>query len=391
MASFWINLTDNCNLNCSYCYQKVRKYGNMTLETAGQVVSMIKERCKVVGAETLKLTFFGGEPLLNFDALKYIVDSFSDFEFPATFLMTSNFSLASDEIINFLVKHDFGMMISIDGDEDTQELNRSSADKTKKHNTFSSLINAINKLNKLEYGENFRLAKVIASNSAANLKKDIIFLSELHKDIVINFDNNVYTDWEITPEDERVLREELKKAFEWYLNDGRTKGVRVDFFEACLENVANMFMCGSSTNLSSCLGIDSIMPTFSPDGAIHACHLLFEMFENEEGQKTTEELIHLLEHSEDYGKLKNEQLAETFNGRFKADTCIACRYFHYCRYDFIDDWASVCFYRLYGVNTGIGHRKSNFTSSFCINRFMNDYIFEAINNGEVDINALLQQ
>ena len=53
-------LTEECTLSCSYCYQKVFSPARLSVKTAVEsLVSAIRH-----GAESLALTFFGGEPLI---------------------------------------------------------------------------------------------------------------------------------------------------------------------------------------------------------------------------------------------------------------------------------------------------------------------------------------
>src|SRR6202043_4083180 len=74
-----MNLTNQCNLSCQYCYEfgadKVAtpegKPKFMDLETAKTSVNLLL--AESVGRRTVHITFFGGETLMNFPLLKSVV------------------------------------------------------------------------------------------------------------------------------------------------------------------------------------------------------------------------------------------------------------------------------------------------------------------------------
>jgi uncharacterized protein len=61
----------NCNLDCAYCFEGTRK-GNYFLseETAADFLRFIHKR--IAGLDEIKITFYGGEPLLSFDRIASI-------------------------------------------------------------------------------------------------------------------------------------------------------------------------------------------------------------------------------------------------------------------------------------------------------------------------------
>ncbi|WP_291860451.1 radical SAM protein [Marinilabilia sp.] len=57
--------THNCNFNCGYCYEKWRNPGRMSDETEDAIVQFLKKRMEQDAMDTLNLTWYGGEPLLE--------------------------------------------------------------------------------------------------------------------------------------------------------------------------------------------------------------------------------------------------------------------------------------------------------------------------------------
>jgi len=125
-----LNVTNQCNLSCSYCYEygedKIVQTENgrqpkmMSEETARDSVDFLLRES---GAEA-HMTFFGGETLLNFRVLKstvtYATEQAAAQGKTIDFSMTTNATLLTPEIIEFLAEHRFGVTISMDGPPDLQ-------------------------------------------------------------------------------------------------------------------------------------------------------------------------------------------------------------------------------------------------------------------------------
>src|SRR5947208_2526693 len=64
-------LTEDCNLRCTYCYQKQFLPTAMPVEVGIAAVRQALNHA----SDSLALTFFGGEPLLQADKLLTILDA----------------------------------------------------------------------------------------------------------------------------------------------------------------------------------------------------------------------------------------------------------------------------------------------------------------------------
>ena len=73
--SIWI--TKRCNFRCTYCYEK-SKYSmeDLSFETADQIVDFVKANIK--DGQELSVQFHGGEPTLNFEVLRHLVERFEN-------------------------------------------------------------------------------------------------------------------------------------------------------------------------------------------------------------------------------------------------------------------------------------------------------------------------
>ncbi len=125
-----LSVTQACNLACIYCYAEESgsnaKNQLMSFETAKQAIDYL---VREAGDENkLGLQFFGGEPLMNFELIKQVVDYTTKLgsKIGKTFnyAVSTNCTLLTEEVQDYLVKHRFGILVSVDGDEDTHNKQR---------------------------------------------------------------------------------------------------------------------------------------------------------------------------------------------------------------------------------------------------------------------------
>jgi His-Xaa-Ser system radical SAM maturase HxsB len=123
-----IVITLRCNHRCNYCHAssqeaKAQRW-DMDLETARRVVEMVFQS----PSPFIKIEFQGGEPLLNFDIVKAIVKYAHKLNKHAqkhlSFVLCSNLTLITKDILNFLKDHNILVSTSIDGPKDIHNANR---------------------------------------------------------------------------------------------------------------------------------------------------------------------------------------------------------------------------------------------------------------------------
>ncbi len=123
-------VAQSCNLCCTYCYSDVGTYNKypalMSVEVARQAVDFLVDRSG--GVEWCKVTFFGGEPLLNFELIQEVV-AYCDAITRSGganffFTVTTNGTLLTDESLTFLCKHDIDIILSLDGPPEVHDAGR---------------------------------------------------------------------------------------------------------------------------------------------------------------------------------------------------------------------------------------------------------------------------
>lgn len=128
MNQLILGVTNSCNFKCRYCQQAEGKILSsqkmMDKETAFRSVDFLYKHSK--DAFGVTITFYGGEPLLNFELIKNVVHySIQRFKTkPVMFNMTTNASLLDEKKLDFLVANNFKLLISLDGDRIVQNKHR---------------------------------------------------------------------------------------------------------------------------------------------------------------------------------------------------------------------------------------------------------------------------
>lgn len=122
-------ITNSCNLNCVYCYEKHKSFGNMTIETAKTILTQeLKNLTTDVRSKRIEFSYLGGEPLLNFPLIKEVSDWLwtQDIILPYKFTVRTNGTLLTNEMKEWFSKNrnkiDVGL--SMDGLSTMNHFNR---------------------------------------------------------------------------------------------------------------------------------------------------------------------------------------------------------------------------------------------------------------------------
>lgn len=125
-----LNVAQDCNMRCSYCFAIAGTYGKaakkMSRETAFQAVDFLLKHSGE--SQEVTLTFFGGEPLLNFDLIqatvKYAKEEAQKIGKGVDFSLTTNGTLLTEDKIRFFSENRIGVTVSLDGPPEVHDKNR---------------------------------------------------------------------------------------------------------------------------------------------------------------------------------------------------------------------------------------------------------------------------
>lgn len=145
-----VMLTNQCNCRCVYCFEQ-RKPGRMSLDTAKDTLRFLHRS----GSPNVGFTFFGGEPMLEFDSViaPLVEWSKTAFDLTTRFAMTTNGTLFTKERLDFLKEHNIRFMLSMDGASTAQGKNRPLADG---RNSFDAIAPHIPYILQLWPNQSFR-------------------------------------------------------------------------------------------------------------------------------------------------------------------------------------------------------------------------------------------
>lgn len=116
-----LHVAHTCNLNCSYCFASQGKYHGdralMSFEVGKQALDFLMDHSGT--RRNLEVDFFGGEPLMNWDVVKQLVQYARSVEKERgknfRFTLTTNGMLIDDEVIDFCNKEMSNVVLSLDG------------------------------------------------------------------------------------------------------------------------------------------------------------------------------------------------------------------------------------------------------------------------------------
>jgi len=146
-----IVVTKRCNHLCVYCQAGRAEFQNekydMNEETAKKTVDLIFQ----TPAKSFTIEFQGGEPLLNWKIIKFIVEYAKTkneiFKKRLNFSLVTNLSLMTDDKYKYLIDNNINICTSLDGPKDVHNKNRPFFNK---EGTYDKVVFWIEKMRKNE-------------------------------------------------------------------------------------------------------------------------------------------------------------------------------------------------------------------------------------------------
>lgn len=217
-----VYLSDRCNLACSYCYVAVNQGSGARL-SAEQVRRAVDEFCAAVPSADRKITFLGGEPLLDWRLFQEAASYARKAGGPEMILQTfTNGTLLTPEKVAFLNEHDVHCTVSLDGRKEDND----------KHRVF------FKDAKRSAYDETMRLLEPLDKRS---LGVSLVFTSETVDRLLSNlehframgfprmtFNPELYETWR--PERIEAMKRVLSGVSRWYetlLKAGRAPQIQI--------------------------------------------------------------------------------------------------------------------------------------------------------------------
>jgi len=280
--SLVLNVANECNLGCSYCFAAQGDYGAprrlMSEQTAQRSVDFLLANSGE--HESVTIVFFGGEPLMNLGLIQKLVGYAAEVGRKAgkivEFSMTTNATYLTPEIIQFLNDHRIGVSVSIDGPRKYHDLRRYYRPGVGSYDLIEPRVRALLR------GHKTRpiAARATLTHGVTAVQECFWHLKELgfHEVGFAPVTSANQQDFALTPDELWVVLEEFRQLGELYVE----KALRNEYLG--FSNLSNVlseihsgvvkaYPCGAGLGL---LGVGA-------DGDLYLCHRFLESAEHRVG------------------------------------------------------------------------------------------------------------
>ena len=272
---FEINVTGNCNLRCNYCISNFNKNNNisaMNIDTATQFCTKVEDYInKYISSEPqIVIEFSGGEPMLNFEIIKFIIKRLSRFSSVSYVIQTNGTMINSKSIEFFKEYENVNIAISLDGINLTHNINR--VDKSGQ-NIYERVLSNLREIH--ESGVKYNVVSVIHEDNIQDLEE---IVCEFNKQGIKDFSLLPLLDFDPENKHKLLKSSELfaQKLWElnlnllekYYFNKNKTisqRDIGLCFYYLVQPNrnfMCNRNPCGAGINIVS----------ISPTGDVYPCY-----------------------------------------------------------------------------------------------------------------------
>lgn len=267
-------VTDACNLACTYCYQINKHHHSMPFEVAKKFIDMMfenetSEYMDFDTAEAVIIEFIGGEPFLEVKLIDQICDYFVTECIRRNHKWATRYRISicsngvlyfTPEVQAFMKKHmsHLSFSISIDGNKELHDSCRVFPDGSGSYDLAIAGVRHYVDILGGRMGSKMTLAPQNIMHTFSALKS---LLEEGYTDINLNC---VYEEgW--TVEHAKILYEQLKQSAEYLINNRLHDKVRVSMFEE------HFFHPKAEDDLDNWCGGDGRMISVDWRGDIYPC------------------------------------------------------------------------------------------------------------------------
>ena len=266
-----LHIAHDCNLACRYCFAEEGEYHGrralMSFEVGKKALDFLVANSG--NRVNLEVDFFGGEPLMNWDVVKQLVEYGRSLEKPNNkkfrFTLTTNGILLNDEILEFVNKEMSNIVLSIDG---RKEINDKMRPFRGGQGSYDIIVPKFQKVAESRDQMNYYVRGTFTHNNL-DFSKDVLHLADLgFKQIsvepVVAADTE---DYAIREEDIPQIKEEYDKlAKEMIAREKAGKGFNFFHFMIDLTGGPCVYKrlsgCGSGTEYLA----------VTPWGDFYPCH-----------------------------------------------------------------------------------------------------------------------
>ena len=264
-----LQVANDCNLHCKYCYGDGGSYGRkrelMDFETAQKGIDyLVTHRGE---RKYLRVTFFGGEPLLNFDLIKRVIAYCCQIEkqegIKFSYNMTTNGTIISDEILEYIQKYRFSLLISMDGGKSTQDCYRCYADGK---GSFDTILQNLKLFKKAHHGKLSVRATVCKPNmDMVSIRKELMNIG--FDNVIMSMVDTQNTSFLFLGDETEAMKKEYSRLADELIKDAKSgNGINNTMFNEILRKLYYKILSIKSCNAGS-TGF-----AIGSDGNFYPCH-----------------------------------------------------------------------------------------------------------------------
>ncbi len=176
-----LHIAHDCNLGCRYCFAGEGEYHGdrsmMSYEVGKQALDFLVEHSG--NRRNLEVDFFGGEPTMNFDVVKKLVEYGRSLEEPHQkkfrFTLTTNGLLLDDAIMEFANREMANVVLSIDGRKEVNDYMRPAKNGK---STYDLIVPKFQKFARLRNQTNYYVRGTFTRHNL-DFSKDVLHLADL--------------------------------------------------------------------------------------------------------------------------------------------------------------------------------------------------------------------
>lgn len=266
-----LHISHDCNLRCKYCFAGTGNFGGERINMSRDVgIAAIDFLVKESGnRKNLEVDFFGGEPLINFDTVKAVVEyarSIEDkYNKHFNFTITTNGILLNDDIKEYINKHMGNVVLSIDGRKTTNDKMRCRVDGS---GSYDSILPKFKDIAKSRNQDKYYVRGTFTRENL-DFSEDVLHLADegfkqISVEPVVAAKD---TGYDIRQEDLPKLFSEYEKLAKEYVKREK-EGKWFNFFHFMIDLTQGPCI---AKRLSGC-GSGSEYLAITPEGDIYPCH-----------------------------------------------------------------------------------------------------------------------
>lgn len=165
LTIFYLFVSQDCNLNCSYCYGDSGDYQKGRMLMTEDVADKFMDKFITGVSNSYIINFFGGEPLLNLPLMKKVVTKLRDkakrLGFNMVFNINTNGTLWNEDIKDFLKNDIDNITVSLDGPKEINDIQRVPRGDFSPHDLTVRMLKELKEIK----GKNYLVRTVVTNNN----------------------------------------------------------------------------------------------------------------------------------------------------------------------------------------------------------------------------------